>query len=72
MALAAARKALAKAGLDGSDLDLIVLATTTPDQTFPATAVRVQAELGMHQGAAFDIQAVLLRASSMPCRWPMP
>jgi len=58
MALAAARKALAKAGLDGSDLDLIVLATTTPDQTFPATAVRVQAELGMHQGAAFDIQAV--------------
>jgi 3-oxoacyl-[acyl-carrier-protein] synthase-3 len=52
------RKALAAAGVEGSDLDLIVLATTTPDQTFPATAVRVQAALGMTRGAAFDIQAV--------------
>jgi 3-oxoacyl-[acyl-carrier-protein] synthase-3 len=58
LALAAARKALAAAGVEGSDLDLIVLATTTPDQTFPATAVRVQAALGMTRGAAFDIQAV--------------
>ncbi|WP_225764498.1 beta-ketoacyl-ACP synthase III [Inquilinus sp. Marseille-Q2685] len=58
LALAAARKALAMAKVEGSDLDLVVLATTTPDQTFPATAVRVQAALGMTRGAAFDVQAV--------------
>ncbi|MEK9644670.1 MAG: beta-ketoacyl-ACP synthase III [Alphaproteobacteria bacterium] len=58
LALAAARKALSAAGLDGSDLDLIVLATATPDETFPSTATRVQAELGMTGGAAFDVQAV--------------
>lgn len=58
LALAAGRRALAMAGVRGEDLDLIVVATTTPDQTFPATAVRVQAALGMVQGAAFDVQAV--------------
>jgi 3-oxoacyl-[acyl-carrier-protein] synthase-3 len=58
LALEAARKALAHAGLTGADLDLIVLATTTPDQTFPATAATVQAKLGMGNGAAFDVQAV--------------
>ncbi len=58
LALAAARRALEAAGLDGSCIDLIVLATTTPDQTFPATAVRVQRALGMTEGAAFDVQAV--------------
>ncbi len=58
LAVAAARVALERAGLDGGDLDLIVLATTTPDQTFPATATRVQAALGMSRGAAFDVQAV--------------
>ena len=58
LAIAAAKAALAQAGMTGSDLDLIVLATTTPDQTFPATAVRVQAALGMTRGAAFDVQAV--------------
>jgi 3-oxoacyl-[acyl-carrier-protein] synthase-3 len=58
LALDASRKALAAAGLAGSDIDLIVLATTTPDLTFPATAVRVQRGLGMTGGAAFDIQAV--------------
>ena len=58
LALAAARAALADAGVDGGDLDLIVLATTTPDSTFPATATKVQAALGMTQGAAFDVQAV--------------
>lgn len=58
LALAASKKALAAAGLSGSDLDLIVLATATPDETFPSTATRVQAELGMMRGAAFDVQAV--------------
>ncbi len=58
LALAAARSALADAGVDGADLDLIVLATTTPDSTFPATATKVQAALGMTNGAAFDVQAV--------------
>ncbi len=58
LAIAAARAALADAGLDGSDLDAIVLATATPDQTFPSTATRVQAALGMSDGFAFDIQAV--------------
>ena len=47
-----------RAGMSGSDLDLIVLATATPDHTFPATATKVQAQLGMKRGAAFDIQAV--------------
>jgi 3-oxoacyl-[acyl-carrier-protein] synthase-3 len=58
LAVAAARRALQRAGMSGSDLDLIVLATATPDHTFPATATRVQAQLGMKRGAAFDIQAV--------------
>lgn len=58
MALKAAEQALKKANLMGSDIDMIVLATTTPDQTFPATAVSVQAKIGMTQGMAFDVQAV--------------
>ncbi len=58
LALAAARPALARAGVDGGDLDVIVLATATPDNTFPATATRVQAGLGNTDGAAFDVQAV--------------
>jgi len=58
LGLAAARAALAAAGLDGDDVDLVVCATTTPDETFPATATRIQAELGMTRGAAFDVQAV--------------
>jgi 3-oxoacyl-[acyl-carrier-protein] synthase-3 len=44
--------------MSGSDLDLIVLATATPDETFPSTAVKLQARLGMKRGAAFDVQAV--------------
>ena len=55
---AAARAALADAGLTPDDIDLIVLATSTPDNTFPATAVNIQARLGMRHGAAFDVQAV--------------
>ena len=58
LATNAARSALAEAGLSGSDIDLIVLATATPDNTFPASAVTVQEKLGMTHGVAFDIQAV--------------
>jgi 3-oxoacyl-[acyl-carrier-protein] synthase-3 len=58
LAIAAARAALASAKIDASSIDLIVLATSTPDNTFPATAVAVQAGLGITQGAAFDLQAV--------------
>src|SRR5579859_1436813 len=58
LATAAARRALKSAGMTGNDLDLIVLATATPDHTFPATATKVQAALGMARGAAFDVQAV--------------
>jgi 3-oxoacyl-[acyl-carrier-protein] synthase-3 len=58
MALAAVKVALDNANLTGADIDAIVLATTTPDDTFPATAVKVQAALGMTHGFAFDVQAV--------------
>ena len=58
LALAAARAALAVARVDPQSIDLIVLATSTPDNTFPATAVSVQAGLGITDGAAFDLQAV--------------
>ncbi|MCX7360971.1 MAG: ketoacyl-ACP synthase III [Alphaproteobacteria bacterium] len=58
LALKASERALAHAGMKASDLDLIVLATATPDETFPATATRVQSSLGMTRGAAFDVQAV--------------
>ena len=58
LATGAAKQALANAGIDASEVDLIVLATTTPDQTFPATATTVQDKLGIKQGAAFDVQAV--------------
>ena len=54
----AAEDALAMARLTGDDLDLIVCATSTPDETFPATATRIQDRLGMRHGAAFDVQAV--------------
>ncbi len=56
--LAAARQALERSGLEPNDIDLIVLATSTPDHTFPATATTIQAELGITHGAAFDVQAV--------------
>ena len=58
LAVHAARAALADAGIDAQSIDLIVLATSTPDNTFPATAVAVQDALGIHHGAAFDLQAV--------------
>ncbi len=55
---AAAKQALVRAGIDPIDIDLIVCATSTPDRTFPATAVKIQAMLGVTKGAAFDVQAV--------------
>ena len=58
LALQASRQALAAAGIDAGEIDLIVCATTTPDETFPATATTLQARLGMSRGAAFDVQAV--------------
>ena len=58
MGAIAARAALDDAGLAPEDIDLIILATSTPDQTFPASAVTIQAELGITHGAAFDVQAV--------------
>src|SRR6201998_3246494 len=58
LAFAASERALTSAGMSGGDLDLLVLATATPDNTFPATATKVQARLGMVRGAAFDVQAV--------------
>ena len=58
MAIAAAKKALQNANIDNKDIDLIIVATTTPDQTFPATAVKVQSELNIGICPAFDIQAV--------------
>lgn len=54
----AARQALAAAGLTPADIDLIILATSTPNNTFPASAVEIQQRLGMQHGYAFDMQAV--------------
>ena len=58
LAIKAARAALEDAGVEAQTIDLIVLATSTPDNTFPATAVAVQCGLGINHGAAFDLQAV--------------
>ena len=58
LATEAARKALADAGVDAGEIGLIVLATATPDHTFPATATQVQQALGCRGGVAFDVQAV--------------
>jgi 3-oxoacyl-[acyl-carrier-protein] synthase III len=58
MGTRAAQAALDMAGMRAADVDLIVCATSTPDETFPSTATRIQAQLGMERGAAFDVQAV--------------
>jgi len=58
LATNAARAALEHAGLTADDIDLVVVATATPDHTFPATATEVQARLGIRRGFAYDIQAV--------------
>ena len=58
LAIEAARKALGAAGMEAASIDLIILATATPDQTFPATATKVQQALGCNGGIAFDVAAV--------------
>jgi 3-oxoacyl-[acyl-carrier-protein] synthase-3 len=58
LARSAAQRALAASGVAAEELDLLIVATTTPDNTFPSTATKVQAQLGMTQGCAFDVQAV--------------
>lgn len=58
LAIGAAKAALAHAGIDANTIDMIIVATTTPDNTFPSTAVKVQAALGIDHGFAFDVQAV--------------
>lgn len=58
MAVEAARRALAAAGIAADDIDGVIVATTTPDRTFPSVAVKVQGELGIPPGLAFDVQAV--------------
>jgi 3-oxoacyl-[acyl-carrier-protein] synthase III len=58
LGIRAAQAALADAGLQAGDIDLVVVATSTPDYTFPSTATIVQEGLGIHRGAAFDLQAV--------------
>ena len=58
LACYAAQQALDRAGLDAGDIDLIIIATSTPDDTFPSTATKVQYQLGAHGAVAFDVQAV--------------
>lgn len=58
LAIPAAQMAMDRAGVGASDIDAIVLATSTADDTFPSTATKVQAALGIHQGFAYDLQAV--------------
>ena len=58
LGVSAARRALADAGLAADEVDLVIVATSTPDRTFPATATQIQADLGITRGAAFDLQAV--------------
>lgn len=58
LATEAARRAMADAGVNSADIDLLIVATSTPDVIFPSTACLVQAQLGIRQGAAFDVQAV--------------
>ena len=58
LAIAAARRALDQAAMDARDIDAIIVATATPDHTFPSTATRVQQGLGLRRGFAFDVQAV--------------
>ena len=58
LAIQAAQRALKNAGMTGADIDAVILATTTPDDTLPATAVKVQEAIDMTGGFAFDVQAV--------------
>ena len=75
LAYEAALRAIASANISPSDIDLIILATTTPDKIFPSTACTVQARLGIKECPAFDVQAVspsmqLVRWWRLSDRWP--
>ena len=67
LAINAAQAALADAGVDAQSIDLIVLATSTPDNTFPATAVAVQHGLGINHGAAFEYDDAVVDAIAQRC-----
>ena len=69
LAVAAARRALEAANVETSEIDLIIVATTTPDMVFPSVACRVQAALGARGCAAFDVQAT---ARALSCSRPRP
>lgn len=58
LGIKASKSALIRSGIDPIDIDLLICATATPDRTFPSTAVRIQHDIGMTKGAAFDVQAV--------------
>lgn len=58
LGIAAAKQALVRSNIDPVEIDLVICATATPDRTFPSTATRIQAALGISKGAAFDVQAV--------------
>ena len=68
---AAAEQALAHAGMAAQDVDMIIVATSTPDRTFPATATLIQTDLGITHGAAFDVQAKKY-AEKMALNLPTP
>ena len=70
LGIAASRQALVRAGIDPVDIDLVVCATSTPDRTFPATAVRIQAGLGDHQGRGLRRAGGVLGLRLRACRSP--
>ena len=67
LAIIAAKRAIIAADIDVSSIDLLILATSTPDNTFPATATKVQSGIGMTQGVAFDVQAVCAGSTHARC-----
>ncbi len=72
LALVASRRAIEAAGIAPEDIDLIIVATTTPDMIFPSTACLLQAKLGVKRGAAFDVQAVLAHCRASLADFKVP